>query len=94
MSPEEFEQMLEDFITREEDDMNISTFFEVLALIDQEKRAAAPVIKLEGELVSGQLVFSPPTDQTLPITVQGNEIVLPDGSRIILTLKSSERMAA
>ena len=41
MSPEEFEQLMDDFITREQTEVSISTFFKALALIDRERQAAA-----------------------------------------------------
>ena len=46
MSPEEFEQALDDFISREQPEVPVSTFFETLALIDQQRQATARVIRL------------------------------------------------
>jgi hypothetical protein len=86
MSPEEFEQAMEEFITREQSEVPVSAFFEALALIDQEKRTTARVIHLHGRVEGDRLVFSPPTDGVPSITVQGNEIVREDGSRIVLEL--------
>lgn len=93
MSPEEFEQVLDDFITREQTEVPVSTFFEALALIDREKREAAQVIRLQTRVVGDRLVFSPPGSEAA-ITVEGNEIVLEDGRRILLELVPTQAVTA
>ena len=93
MSPEEFEQVLDDFITREQTEVPISTFFKTLALIDWEKREAAKVIRLQTRVVGDRLVFSPPGPEAA-ITVEGNEIVLEDGRRILLELLPAQTTTA
>jgi len=92
MPSEEFEQSLDDFITREQSEVPVSTFFEALALIDREKREAARVIRLRTRIVDGQLVFSPPEAETA-ITVERNEIVLEDGRRILLEYAPNQAAA-
>jgi hypothetical protein len=93
MSPEEFEQVLDDFITREQTEVPVSTFFKALALIDQEKRAVARVIRLQTRVVDDRLVFFPP-GPGVAITVAGNEIVLEDGRRILLELVPAQVVTA
>lgn len=86
MSPEEFEQAMDDFIEREPTEVPTSTFFEALAHIDQERRATASVIHLRTRVAGDKLVFVPPTEPENAITVEENEIVLEDGRRIVLEL--------
>jgi hypothetical protein len=93
MSPEEFEQVMDDFITREQTEVPVSTFFETLALIDREKREKARVIRLQTRIVDDKLVFSPPGPEAA-ITVEGNEIVLEDGRRILLEFAPDQTVPA
>jgi hypothetical protein len=94
MSPEEFEQLMDDFITREQTEVPISTFFKALALIDRERQAAARVIHLRTRVAGDRLVFFPPVGPEVSITVEGNEIVLEDGRRIVLELVSDRAVTA
>jgi len=93
MSPEEFEQLMDDFITREQTEVSISTFFKALALIDRERQAAR-VIHLRTRVAGDRLVFFPPVGPEVSITVEGNEIVLEDGRRIVLELVSDRAVTA
>jgi len=86
MSPEEFERVMGDFVTREQTEVPVSTFFETLASMDQEKRAAARVIHLRTRVAGDRLVFFPPVESEDAITVEENEIMLEDGRRIVLEL--------
>ena len=93
MSSEEFEQVLVDFITREQTEVPVSTFFKALALIDWEERETAQVIRLQTRVVGDRLVFSAPGPEAA-ITVEGNEIVLEDGRRILLELVPAQTTTA
>jgi hypothetical protein len=90
MVPEEFEEMLETFISREEDEVEVSAFFEAWARIEAERRASAERIYLRGEIVGDRLIFAVPEGQSTGLQVRGNEIVLEDGRRIVLELKPEE----
>ncbi len=89
MSAERFEQTLEDFITREQTEVPASDFFEALALIDQKEQERARMIRLRTHIVNGEIVFSQPEPEDA-IIVEGNEIVLEDGRRILLELASDQ----
>jgi hypothetical protein len=93
MTAEAFEQTLEDFITREQTEVPVSDFFEALALIDQKNREQARMIRLRTRIVDGEIVFSQPEPEDA-ITVEGNEIVLEDGRRILLELASDQTTPA
>lgn len=86
MSPEQFEQVMGDFIAREQTEVPPSTFFEALARIDQERRATARVIHLRTRVAGDKLVFAPPSKPEDAIAVEENEIVLEDGRRLVLEL--------
>lgn len=86
MSPEEFEQVMDDFITREQTEVPISTFFEALTLIDRARQVTARVIRLRTRVAGDRLVFFPSVGPDVSITAEGNEIVLEDGRRIVLEL--------
>ncbi len=85
MSSDEFEQVLDDFIMREQTEVSVSTFFQALALIDREKQETARMIRLQTRIVDGKLVVSPPESE-IAIAVEGNKIMLEDGRRILLEL--------
>lgn len=91
MSAEEFEQALDDFIAREQSEVPTSAFFEALAFLDRERGEQAKMIRLRTRIVDGQIVFSQP-EPGEAITVEGNEIVLEDGRRILLELASDETL--
>ena len=93
MTVKEFEQALDDYIVREQTEVPVSTFFEALALIDREKQETARVIRLRTRVVDGMLAFFPPELGTA-ITVEGNEIVLEDGRRILLEFAPDQAAAA
>jgi len=90
MMPEGFEEMLETFITRERDEMEMSAFFHAWAQIEAERRASAKEIHLMGEIVGDRLVFGMPEGGSMSLRVRGTEIILEDGRRIVLELKPGE----
>lgn len=94
MMPDDFEEMLERFITREEDEVEASTFFQAWARIEAERRASAEEIRLWGEIVGDRLVFAEPEDQPTSLQLHGNEIVLEDGRRIVVKLKPGDPLPA
>ena len=90
MSAEAFERAMADFIAREQIEVLTSPFFQVLALIDQEreKQAVGQVVHLQTRVVDDRLVFVAPTEAESLVTVEDNEILLEDGRRIVLELVS------
>jgi hypothetical protein len=88
-STEEFERIMENFITREQTEIATSDFFKALALIDQEKQKHARKIKLRTHIINGKISFSEPEPEET-IMVEGNEIVLEDGRRILLELVAEQ----
>ena len=88
--PKELEEMLDAFITREEDEIEMSAFFQTWARIEAERRASAEEIHLWREIVGDRPVLAAPKSQSARLRVHGNEIVLEDGQRILLKLKPGE----
>jgi hypothetical protein len=91
MPAEAFERAMDDFITREQTGVLTSPFFQALALIDQEreKQAVGRVVRMQTHVIGDRLVFAP-TEPESPVTVEGNEILLEDGRRIVLELVSDQ----
>jgi len=92
MTADEFELILDRFITREPVEVSSSVFFEALAQIDREKQKAAPVIRLWTRVVDNHLVFAPPQPAGT-IVVRDNEIILDDGRHILLELATDQAMS-
>ena len=74
--PEEIEAYFATWEKRDFEDIPADTFFEVLA--DIETQQPAQHIEIEGELVDGTLVLTPPRGVPLPFTIRENEIILGD----------------
>jgi hypothetical protein len=88
LTAEEFEQLLDDFIQRDDEEIPISTFFAALELIDREKRQQ--VIDVEGEIIAGELFLSLRKGATAPIEVRGNEILIDETRKIIIHLNANQ----
>lgn len=86
LTTEEFEQLLDDFIEREDEEMGASTFFAALELIDKERRRE--IIDVEGEILDGKLVLSLSKEIPAWVEVHGNEILLDENRKIIVHLKT------
>ena len=84
-TPEEFEAVLNAFVEREIEDVPMDDFFVALAEIDRRRRQE--VIQVQGRIVQGQLVFSPPHSAPSAVTVEGNQIILDQTRRIVVTLE-------
>jgi hypothetical protein len=80
LSQEEFNQLIDGFIERGDDEMELSTFFTVMH--ELEAKRCSKVIELAGEIVNGQVVF----DTLSPVPVQPNEIYVGD-TKIVLKLR-------
>jgi len=85
-SPEELEQTVTDFIARDDPgDLPADTFFALWERFEAERRSQ--IIELEQDIVGGEIVLSvAPTSPAL-VPVEGNEIRLEDGRRIVLHLR-------
>ena len=82
---EEFEAVLNAFVEREIEDVPMDDFFAALAEIDHCRRQE--VIYVQGQIIQGQLVFSPPYPAASTVTVEGNQIILDQTRRIVVTLE-------
>jgi hypothetical protein len=88
LGAEELEQVLDDFITREVDELSMPTFFEAWEFLDRERRARMPVIVVRGEISEDdEVTLSLPEPVQAPVAVSGNELIV-NGYRIILKLKA------
>ena len=87
LTAEEFEQLLDNFIQRDDEEMPISTFFAALELIDREKRQQ--IIDVTGEIIEGKLFLSLPKVSAALIEVRGNEILIDETRKIIIHLNAS-----
>jgi len=84
----ELEQVLDDFITREIDELSMPTFFEAWEILDRERRAKMPVIVVWGEVSEADgVTLSLPEPVLAPVAVSGNELIVND-YRIIFRLKT------
>jgi hypothetical protein len=86
LSTDELEQILDDFITREEDELSMPTFFEAWEILDRERRAKMPVIVVQGEAENDEVTLSLPEPALAPVAVSGNKLIV-NGYRIIFKLK-------
>jgi hypothetical protein len=88
LSFDEFERALDEFLEREAegfDELPASTFFELMAKIEQE-RMENP-IELEAEITDGNIHFALSNDAETSVTTRQNEIIV-EGRRILVRLKS------
>lgn len=83
-TPEEFEAVLNAFVEREIEDVPMDDFFAALAEIDRRRQE---VIQVQGRIVQGQLVFSLPRFAPPTVAVEGNQIILDQTRRIVVTLE-------
>ena len=81
LSVEEFDDLIENFINRGDDRIELSTFLEAMAEIEKEKTPR--IVELSGEFANGEVIFDTPS----PLTVQDNEIIVGD-EKIVLKLRS------
>ena len=86
IEPERFEEIMFSFIERGFEKMPADTFFEALALLEEQEQEE--VIEVEGEIVDDKLFLSVPTTTVAPIRAEDNIIFL-DKRRIVVQLKSS-----
>jgi hypothetical protein len=87
LNAKELEQVLDDFITREVDELSMSTFFEAWEILDRERRATMPVIVVQGEVSEhDEVTLSLPEPALAPVVVSGNELIV-NNYRIIFKLK-------
>jgi len=82
LSEEEFDRLIEGFIDRDDDRIELSTFLEAMAAI--EAQSIPQVIELSGTFDDGNVVFDAPT----PLPVGRNEVTVGD-TKIILKLRSA-----
>ncbi len=84
-TPDEFEAVLNAFVEREIEDVPMDDFFAALAEIDRRRRQE--VVQVQGRIVQGQLVFSLPRFASPAVAVEGNQIILDQTHRIVVTLE-------
>jgi hypothetical protein len=90
---DEFEASARAFLEEEAggvDELPAATFFEILSLIEKERRAQAIEVDAEVDAENQTLTLSAPPDA--PITARGNELVV-EGRRVVLRLKKPETTA-
>ena len=80
LSGEEFDQLIEGFIERDDDRIELSTFLEAMAAI--EAQSLQQVIELSGTFDHGNVVFDSPA----PLPVGRNEVTVGD-TKIVLKLR-------
>ncbi len=83
----ELEQVLNDFITREVDELSMPTFFDVWEILERERRARMPVIVVEGDVSDDEVALSLPEPVLAPVTASGNELIV-NGYRIVPKLRT------
>lgn len=91
----ELEQATENFVAEDgpnTDDLAAEDFFALWAQFEQDRRHR--VVEVQGEIAGEEIVLSLASSNIGQITIDGPEIQLPDGTRIILNLKSRRRKAA
>jgi hypothetical protein len=89
LSEVEYEALVETYIERETlatGEMPISDFFQLL--LETEAARQGETIEVEGKIVDDKLVLSLVAGHQSNVRVQGNQILLDDGGRIIVRLKS------
>jgi hypothetical protein len=79
LTTSEFDQLIENFITREDDRITPSVFLTVMA--ELERRQAIQEVELTGRVVNGDVVFDTPA----PLLVETNTIYVGD-TRVKLKL--------
>lgn len=88
MNNDEFQTLMDDYIARSarrDDAIPAPTFLEVLFALFE--RRASNVVRLEGQIINGELVLTP-TGETAPVQVQGNRILLGD-VQVVVSLKDN-----
>jgi hypothetical protein len=88
MDNDEFQTLMDDYIARSarrDDAIPAPTFPEVLFALFE--RRASNVVRLEGQIINGELVLTP-TGETAPVQVQGNRILLGD-VQVVVSLKDN-----
>ena len=68
LTTDEFDQLIDDFIAREDDRIEPSTF--LLAMAELERKRAIREVELTGSLVNGQIIFDTPA----PLPVGANTV--------------------
>lgn len=89
----EFEEAINSFIDREAagyDELEAETFFSLLEKIDKEREKE--VLKVEGQIVDGQLHLFLQNSPLSDVAVHDNEIELPE-VKIVVRLKGAEHEA-
>jgi len=82
------EQSLDEFITREVDELSMPTFLEAWEALDRERRAKLPTIVVWQDISDGDKVRLSLTEPVpAPIMVSGDELIV-DDYRIVLKLRS------
>ena len=84
----ELEQAVTHFIAEDgpnTDDLPIDDFFSLWAQIEEEQPQR--VVAVEGEIVKHEVMLSLVSSNIGSIKIQGREILLPDGTRIVLNLR-------
>ena len=80
LSTDEFNQLVDEFITREDDRIEPSTFLKAVA--ELERRRAAREVELTGRVVNGEVIFDPPA----PLPVETNTLYVGD-TKVTLRLR-------
>ena len=78
----EFDQLIENFIDRDDDRIEPTTF--LMALAELEQRRAVREVELTGSIVNGQFVFDTPA----PLPVSANSVTVGD-LKMILHMRQS-----
>ena len=89
----EFQELMDAYIARssqQDDAIPAPTFLELL--FDALLQRVQNVIRLEGQIINGELVLAPAEEET-PVQVRGNQILLGDW-RVIVTLRNGELQPA
>ena len=95
LSWQELQQVVENFIAADgpnTEDLTATDFFATWAQFEQERQQR--VVEVQGEIVGEEVVLSLASSTIGQITIDGPEIQLPDGTRIIVNMKSQRRQAA
>jgi len=80
LSTSEFNQLVDEFITREDDRIEPSTFLKAVA--ELERRRAAREVELTGRVVNGEIIFDTPA----PLPVETNTLYVGD-TKVTLRLR-------
>ena len=82
LSTDEFNQLVDEFITREDDRIAPSTFLKAVAKL--ERRRTAREVELTGRVVNGEVIFDTPA----PLLVETNTLYVGD-TKVRLRLRSN-----